>query len=53
MKSRKFTCPLLIVVLVLVLPALVGCSSGAATVQAKPQNPADLTIPDQPARAVE
>lgn len=53
MKSKTAACALVIVILVLVLPALIGCSSGGSVVQAKPQNPADLPMPDQSADAFE
>ena len=46
MKPRTSTWSLLTVVLILVLPALIGCSSGGTMVQAKPQTAADMTAPD-------
>ena len=46
MKPRTSTWSLLTVVLILLLPALIGCSSGGQMVQATPQTPADLPTPD-------
>ena len=53
MKSRSANSLLLAVVLILLIPALYGCSSGGQTVQATPQNPADLPVPDQLAETLE
>ena len=48
MISRSTVRPFLVVLLALVIPVLVGCSSGGSVVQATPQNPADLPMPNQP-----
>jgi hypothetical protein len=53
MISRSTVRPLLVVLLALVIPVLAGCSSGGSVVQATPQNPADLPVPDQPAPTFE
>ncbi len=52
MKPKYSAWSLLTVVLVLLLPALIGCSSGNI-VQAQPQTAADLIVPDPQLQAFE